>query len=60
MLSLTYLFAFRSDLDPKWKKAAAYKKEKDHEDEDDEEEENVSMVPPISGKFLGSFGSSCT
>jgi len=29
-----------SDLDPKWKKAAAYKKEKDHEDEDDEEEEN--------------------
>ena len=34
----------RSDIDPKWKKAAAYKKEKEGQEEEEEEEENVSLL----------------
>jgi hypothetical protein len=36
--------SFRSDIDPKWKKAAAYKKEKESQEEDEEEDENVSVL----------------
>ena len=54
-MGLTCLFVSRSDLDPKWKKAAAYKKEKDHEDDDDEEEENVSEMAAIVGKCFSQF-----
>ena len=35
---------FRSDIDPKWKKAAAYKKEKESQEEEEEEDENVSRI----------------
>jgi hypothetical protein len=38
------VYSFRSDIDPKWKKAAAYKKEKESQEEDEEEDENVSVL----------------
>ena len=37
------MFFFSSDIDPKWKKAAAYKKEKESQEDEDEEDENVSF-----------------
>ena len=39
---IPYFLTFRSDIDPKWKKAAAYKKEKVQEDEEEDDDENVS------------------